>query len=62
MNWQRLCWRRGFICLLLGWLLTVPLGFAQQPAEIAPVLESREKQAILDTVAGLLSHGEPLRA
>jgi len=47
MNWKRLFWRRGSICLLLGWLLTVPLGFAQQPAEISPLLERQEKQAIL---------------
>ena len=47
MNWKRLFWRRGSICLLLGWLLTIPLGFAQPPAEISPWLEGREKQAIL---------------
>jgi len=47
MIWKMLFWRRVSICLLLGWLLTVPLGFAQPPAEISPWLEGREKQAIL---------------
>ena len=47
MNWKRLFWRRGSICLLLGWLLVIPQGSAQQPAEISPSLEIREKQAIL---------------
>jgi hypothetical protein len=43
-------WRFGHhasICLLLGWLIAVPQGFAQQPSEISPSLEVREKQAIL---------------
>src|SRR5919108_1857234 len=47
MNWKRLFWRRASIYLLLGWLLAIPQGFAQQPAEISPSLDIREKQAIL---------------
>src|SRR5919201_7016092 len=47
MNWKRLFWRRASIYLLLGWLLAIPQGFAQPPAEILPSLEVREKQAIL---------------
>jgi hypothetical protein len=47
MNWKRLFWRRASICLLLGWLSGIPQGFAQQPAEISPALEIRERQAIL---------------
>ncbi len=47
MNWKRLFGRRGSICLLLGWLIIVPQGFAEQPAEISPSLEIREKRAIL---------------
>ena len=47
MNWKRLFWRRASIYLLLGWLLAIPQGFAQPPAEISPSLEIRERQAIL---------------
>ncbi len=47
MNWKKVFWHRGFIFLLLGWLLAVPQGFAQQAAKISPALEIREKQAIL---------------
>src|SRR2546429_3761288 len=47
MNWKRLFWHRGSICLLLGWLMITSQGFAQQPAEMSPSLELQEKQAIL---------------
>src|ERR671922_1737709 len=47
VNRKRLFGHHASICLLLGWLIAVPQGFAQQPSEISPSLEVHEKQAIL---------------